>query len=156
MFRHLATSVLVASLACGCSSPSEPDAPGGIRDAPTSVTLEGATLVLQATLWRDYQQISPPDGKPLAAVLRVKTADGSVFPPKVAADMVWVFNGEAGWSPTFEVVATGPASSWLELAMRDGPKWGPGITVDVIVRLRDAAGAPHLLQARAQPIVRTD
>jgi hypothetical protein len=39
---------------------------------------------------------------------------------------------------------------------RDGPKWGPGIEVDVVIRLRDAAGRHVLLQAREQLVHRTD
>src|SRR5438552_2287407 len=49
---------------------------------------------------------------------------------------------------------TGP--SFFEVVARDGPKWGPGIAVDVVVRLRDGAGHEVLLQARAQWINRTD
>jgi hypothetical protein len=44
----------------------------------------------------------------------------------------------------------------LEVFAEGGPKWGPGIEVDVVVRLRDAAGKSWYLKARRQPIHRTD
>ena len=37
--------------------------------APHIVAIAGATLRVDASLWRDFQPISPPDGKPLAAIL---------------------------------------------------------------------------------------
>jgi hypothetical protein len=43
-----------------------------------------------------------------------------------------------------------------ELVARDGPKWGPGITGDVVVRLRDQSGQASLLRAAKTPIRRSD
>ena len=43
----------------------------------------------------------------------------------------------------------------LEVVARNGPKWGPGVTVDVVVQLRDARGQIYRLRARDQPIRRT-
>jgi hypothetical protein len=34
----------------------------------------------------------------------------------------------------------------------NGPKWGPNVTVDVIVRLRDSTGHAAHLRARGQTI----
>ena len=44
----------------------------------------------------------------------------------------------------------------LEKIARDGPKWGPGIQVDVVVRLLDKEELFYLLKAENQLIQRTD
>jgi len=148
-----------ALAASGCGSPSSPGMPReeDPRTASTSVALAGKTLVLSASLWRDFQPISPPDGKALAGVLRVSAADGSGVPSSVTADSAWLFMGSQVWQTTpVESGSRDGASPGYELAVRDGPKWGPGVAVDVVVRLRDGSGPSVLLRAASQLIRRTD
>jgi hypothetical protein len=128
-----------------------------VRAAVDSVTAAGATLRLEALLWRDFMPVAPPDGEPLRAVLRVSTADSSAFPPGVRADAAWVLNGGAVWATWVEETRPRVAGDpTLEVSAAGGPKWGPGIEVDVVVRLRDAGGAAWYLRARRQLIHRTD
>jgi hypothetical protein len=144
---------------CGCGTgPTAPEPlPADLASAPTSLALGGRVLTLETGLWRDFQPLAPPDGKPLIALFRVKTDDGSPVPATLRADTVWVIHGGLIWSgvpreerpraetmPVYEVVA------------REGPKWGPGVTVDAVVRLRDATGRAFLLRATNQLIQRTD
>lgn len=151
-----ACALLAAS---GCGSPSSPGVPSDEdpRTAPTSVVLAGRTLVLSASLWRDFQPISPPDGKGLSGVLRVSTADGSGVPSSVTADAAWIFMGSQAWQTTPTEAGTRDGTSPVyELSVRDGPKWGPGVTVDAVVRLRDGSGPSVLLRAASQLVRRTD
>lgn len=158
MRHRTATLALLLGAALGCGAdPAGPrplPAPE-LRAAPLTVTLAGATLALETSLWRDFQPSSPPDGKPLIAVMRVRTAGGSPMPPAVRADAAWVVYGDRVWSAAVAEEYPREASSF-EVVAREGPKWGPGVTVDVVVRLRDAGGATALLRATAQPIHRTD
>jgi hypothetical protein len=125
--------------------------------APRVVSVDGATLRLEASLWRDFQPTSPPDGKPLIAGLRVLTVDGGPIPSTLRADSVWIYNGAAVWTASAAEEQTRSASaSFFEVVARNGPKWSPGIEVDVVVQLRDAAGHPFLLQAPRALIGRTD
>jgi len=128
-----------------------------LRNAPQEVPAGGVTVHLETYLWRDFQPIAPPDGQPLIAVLRVKTVDGASIPAALRADSVWILNGDLAWAAAVREEWPREADpSFFEVVARDGPKWGPGIEVDVVVRLRDAAGHSILLQARAQLIHRTD
>lgn len=147
--------VLSGALLSGCGGgpvAPTPVSPSELAAAPTTVSLSRKSLSLGTYLWRDFQPISPPDGKPLVAVLHVTTDDGTNVPASVRADMVWVLYGTEIWTavpqerPRFE---TAPV---YEAAAHDGPKWGPGVSVDVIIRLRDDSGRALLLRAPDQPI----
>ena len=123
--------------------------------APRLVTVEGVSLEIRAYLYRDFMPISPPDGKPLIAVIRILSVDSSAIPATVTADSAWVYNGSAVWKTP--VAERQPRNvSYLEVVAADGPKWGPGIVVDLVVRLRDGAGQTFLLEAPRQLISRTD
>lgn len=128
-----------------------------LEGAPTSVMVDGQTLLLAARLWRDFMPLSPPDGRPLRAVLTVTTLAGQPLPEGLSLDRVWVINGAEVWSGAVasrQDDGRNPSTaSWIA---EDGPKWGPGIAVDVVVRLRGAAGSPALLKVAGVLITRTD
>jgi hypothetical protein len=152
------SSVALAGLLVGCRSPTgpEPLPTPTLRAAPTVVTIAGKPLVLETFLWRDFMPISPPDGRPLIAVLRVKAADGTTVPSSVRADAVWVVFGSEVWAArTAEERSRDETAPFYEAIARNGPKWGPGVTVDVVVRLRDNAGQSVLLRAPDQFVHRT-
>ena len=128
-----------------------------VRAATDSVTAEGALLRLSTYLWRDFMPVAPSDGGPLSAVLRITTADSSAFPPALRADAAWILNGRDIWATWVrETRQRLPGDPALEVSAEGGPKWGPGIEVDVVVRLRDATGRASYLRARKQIIYRAD
>ena len=144
-----------------------------LRKAPTEVVLDGRSFSLSAYLWRDFMPSIPSmiDGKPMIAVFKVATSDKKSFPSGVRIDRAWVLFGEQVWENSdFREQLEGPANNkdsnekWMncpdspvcEAVARGGPKWGPGVFVDVVVRLTDREGRHHLLQARKQYINRTD
>jgi hypothetical protein len=123
--------------------------PSALLAVPTTVTADGKSLTLNAVLWRDFFPPNPlPDGGPMVSVVRVQTSDGSAVPTTVTADMIWLVNGTEVWSavPRQERTREDAAPSY-EVVARDGPKWQPGTSVDVIVRLRTRAGVVRLRAA---------
>jgi hypothetical protein len=66
-------------------------------------------------------------------------------------ERIWVLHGTQVWSAGVEQVAG--TQDWVA---RDGPKWGPGIRVDVVARLRNADGEEVLVRAANRLIERTD
>jgi hypothetical protein len=152
-----ALTTILAIGACTDATGPLPRRPASeLRTAPTSVAVAGKTLLLESYLWRDFMPVAPPNGTSLMVVLRVKTSDGSTVPTSVTADGAWVVFEEDVWATEVEeefprdIVAPN-----YEVVARGGPKWGPGVSVDVVVRLRHE-GREHLLRVADQPIRRTD
>jgi hypothetical protein len=129
-----------------------------LRNSADTIVVEGRTLTLSTDLWRDFQPISPPDGKPLICILYITATDTARLPTGISSDGVWIVYGQQTWRSYFSKEARPPGEADLnqiiEIA-RDGPKWGPGVDVDVIVRVFDGKGTSQLLRAPDQPIGRT-
>jgi hypothetical protein len=121
---------------------SEPSEVKELLAAPQTVTIQGITFALEAELWRDFMPISPPEGKPLAALVMVTAAGTGEFPPSLLVDRLWVIHGQEVWETEFsgEKIPLDPAHrNQLKKMARGGPKWGPGIEVDVVVRIVDSS-----------------
>ena len=136
-----------------------------LRNAPTEIVLDGKSLSLSAYLWRDF---SPGawdyKGRPLKLGLKVATTDKKAFPGGVRVGRAWVLFGEQIWeasdlrsrprglSDNNEAWINCSVSPECIIPTRDGPQWGPGVSVDVVVQLIDKEGKRHLIQAQKQYI----
>ena len=161
--RLLVPSAVVWAFASACLSegvlgpPTLVPVTSELRGAPQVIAVGGVTVQLGTYLWRDFQPITPPDGKPLIAVLRVTSVDAAAIPATLQADSAWVLNADLAWAAAVrEEQPRGASPSAFEVVARGGPKWGPGVTVDVVVRLHDDTGRQVLVQARGQLIARTE
>jgi len=119
------------------------------------VKIDGREYTLSANAWRDFQPVAPPDGQPLIVVAKVSPSDMMPLPGDITIDRVWVLNGKKQWSAPPEAETREPAATRLETAVRGGPKWGPGIKVDVVVRLKQGKQT-WLVRAPGVEIKRTD
>ena len=150
----LTISVLVFLPACD-DDVSAPDsnAPtmtlAQLASAPETLDLREQNYHLETDLWRDFMPISPPDGKPLLAVARLVSTEP--IPDDVKLVYLWVINGNRVWATRFaeEPVVSG---NTIQGFARGGPKWGPGISVDVVVGVRIGSSELRLVRAPAQPI----
>jgi hypothetical protein len=150
-----ATAIYVLlSAACGGWSPTSPSdvSRSQLDSAPTRIVADGKTLTLSTSLWRDFMPISPPDGKPLVAVLKIAAENGSEVPASVTADTSWVIHSTEVWSAAVEQRPRAETAPAYEVIARNGPKWGPDVSVDVVVRLVDSTGRSFLLRAPGQAI----
>lgn len=134
------------------TSPSDHQPMSELVSAPTRIVADGKTLTLATSLWRDFMPISPPDGRPLIALLRISTDDGSPVPRSITADTSWVIHDGEVWSAKVEQRPRAESAPIYEVIARNGPKWGPGVAVDVVVRLVDSQGRAFLLRAPGQTI----
>ena len=138
-----------------------------LRNVPTEIVVDGRSFSLSSYPWRDFMPTSPgsPNGSPLMVVLKVATAGKKPLPGGVRLERAWVLFGEEVWEASdFRSGRRPVKDGWIicaetpvcEATVRGGPKWGPGVFVDVVVRLTDKEGRHHLLRAPKQLILRSD
>jgi hypothetical protein len=153
---RLSYSLVALALLTACSSDiMAPPSPSEIQNAPSQIVVAGVELTLETYLFRDFAPISESNGKPLIASVRVKPAAGKALPADLRAEALHVVNGDEVWTPRLIQESPNDRPPQMEFVARDGPKWGPGVTVDVVLRLRSGDRA-LLLKAPSQPIHRTD
>jgi hypothetical protein len=160
MRTYFGLSLLMLLLGCSDAGtppsglPAVPDIPiNQLLAVPETTVVDGRTLVLSTVLWRDFQPICPPDGRPLLAVAYIDATDSATFPSTVSSDAVWVVSAGQVWKTYFTEESYPPyppRPNRLEKIARNGPKWGPHVFVDVIVRMYDGHGYPHFLRASHQ------
>jgi hypothetical protein len=125
----------------------------------TQLELNGQTYEIQTDLARNFWLGIPPigpDGEPLIAGIRLVEVDSLAIPRDVTMDYLWVVNGDETWATEFTDEERPPQPPYrIERVARNGPKWGPGITVDVVARVRAGDGAAYRVLARDQMITRT-
>jgi hypothetical protein len=146
----LCCAVLMVVAGCGTACRWCRSSTASIATAPERVEIDGREYALAASAWRDFQPIAPPDGHPLIVVVKVSPSDMMPVPSDIAFDRVWVLSGKEQWSAKPE-----PGASGLEAADRNGPKWGPGVKVDVVARMKQGKRT-FLVRAAGVDIKRTD
>lgn len=140
-----------------------------LRNAPTMIVIDNRALHLSAYAWRDFAPSTfGGGGTGLMVAFKVTSADKQPLPSGIRMERAWVLFGEevwevsdlrggkAGQSQNKDAWIKCPNSPWCEITVRDGPKWGPGVYVDVVVRLTDSEGKQYLIQAPNQYVLRTD
>lgn len=153
----LGTMAIAAATACGSPTVVAPVPLAELEAAPLAAVVNGQELVLSPYLWRDFMPSTPPNGRPMIANLRLVSADGTPLTGTLSIDAGWVVNNDDVWRGSVGEARFGsPPPMYYEAIMRGGPKWGPGITVDVVVRVRDSMGEPHLIRTTNVPVHRTD
>jgi hypothetical protein len=125
--------------------------------ATEQIEINGRHYILETYLWCDFMPICPPDGDPLQGVVRMTVIDSQPFPDDtISMDRVWVIKGNDIWEDEFSYVDAPHATSHnyqLEGSFSGGPKWGPNVSVDVIVNVvRNDTNQSYLLMASNQMI----
>ena len=151
----IAALAALGGVACDRGAGVTDPSPIELDGARLRVQIAGSEFRLETYLWRDFMPIGPPDGQPLIAVLRIVTTDATRIPEGLKAEKVSITHQGEVWTAAVKQEYPSTEPGVLEVVARNGPKWGPGVTVDVVVRLRDARGQTYWLRAPDQPIHRT-
>jgi hypothetical protein len=141
---------------------SAPKAPSGptqtlaqLTSAPETLDFSQQRYTLTSNLWRDFMPVAPADGRPMTALVRLVRLDQQPIPDNVQLAYLWVINGKQVWATKL----SGEPRKYdnvIERMAMNGPKWGPGISVDVVVGVTIGSSGLRLVRAHAQMIGRTD
>jgi hypothetical protein len=140
-----------------------------LRNSPTEVMLDGRSVSLTTYVWRNLMPGSwSIEGSPLMGTFQITTADKQPLPSGIRVDRAWFVFGDQSWEVTnFRDHRPGQErekDGWIncpqlpacEVTARGGPRWGPGVIIDVVVRFTDRDGKSYFLQAPHQPVRATN
>jgi len=129
--------------------------PTDLSDASNRVQVEGLNFMIKANLCRDFMPSTPPDGRPLSASISLIEVDSLDIKQGIDAVYIWVIHEEEVWiSQLFNRQSWDPPYKLVRTAW-NGPKWGPNVTVDVVVGIMDPQYDLHLIREEDVLIVRT-
>ena len=126
----------------------------GIFTASEEIEIKDITYTIETYMWRDFMPISPPDGKPLIVIIRVHAIGIDNYPLSTVIERLWLID-------VLNIVSTQSSEEYrvdvntFEMVFRDGPKWGPGISIDVVVKLISIDSGIYYLKAFSQLIEAT-
>jgi hypothetical protein len=107
-----------------------------IAEIPDTLLVDSLTIVARPYLGRDFMPYSSPDGKSLLAVIQLSEIDSTALPPDTELLYLWVLYDNDFWSSQLDDEGQ-PHLPFQAIGVgRCGPKWGPYVEVDVIVRFR--------------------
>ncbi len=128
-----------------------------LKSTPDTLRIANQSFILKTELNRDFMPISPPNGRPLTAFIKIETTDSSVI-KNVKSDRIYIVNENEVWASSYaeELPPDYPSRAPFRIIKiaRNGPKWGPNIHVDVVVRLK-ALDSLYYLRAPRQYIGQT-
>ncbi len=132
--------------------------PDRVMDIPEELVMVDYTLFIETYLWRDFMPITPPGGKPLRGVIKIIAEGIKGFPVQIKIKQLWIIKNKSEIWESESLKEQPPEYPNEKIVSFDnGPKWEPGIMVDVVVRITDTqTGKSFLLKASDQVIQRTD
>jgi len=126
-------------------------------DYDSLVTIDSQDFFLEAYLWRDFMPISPPNGKPLISINWLISVDSSVIPKNIELKQQYVIYDDLVWISQYENETHPTPDYKLERVSRNGPKWGPFVTVKVVAKITDTKTKKnYYLKLDSVRILRTD
>jgi hypothetical protein len=128
---------------------------GAFETSPESLIVDGVRYDVDAFLWRDFMPTTPPGGSGLKAAVVVTAPPGKSIPDGLHPLWLWARNKEAVWAAELEQ-QQGTSPDEIRLAAWNGPSWGPGIEVDLVLGVMTPGGKLQLTAIRGVPIERTD
>lgn len=95
-------------------------------------------FVLDAFLWRDFQPMSPQNGKPLISINRLVDVDSLDIPDNIDLKKQYVIHNNLIWIAEYTDEEHYTPSNMLKRVSRNGPKWGPDEFVDIVTIVNDS------------------
>lgn len=125
-----------------------------LRSSPENISLGNNNLILTTYLWRDFMPPSEEDGSKMMCINKLTEVDSIPILNTITLKKQYVIKGNEIWTAEYSDIKIGNEHI-LEGVVRDGPKWGPDIEVDVVCEFEDS-GTMHRILAKSQWINKTE
>ena len=102
-----------------------------LRINPVAVQIGNDSIFLTTYLWRDFMPTTGKDGSGLYCTNQLTYKDSLSIPTGLKFKTQYVINGDQVWANQNVDIDDGE-SNLIRAGINGGPKWGPGIFVDVV------------------------
>ncbi len=128
-----------------------------LEKSTDSLKIGSNVFILEAYLWRDFQPISPPEGRPMIASNSLIEVNTDNIPQNIDLVKQYVIKDESVWKADYDDSSPHSPGFKIEKISRDGPKWEPGTKVIIVCKVTDKdAGVDYFIRKDDVEIKRTD
>jgi hypothetical protein len=110
---------------------NDPTLAAELKSSPENIVIGENNLFLTTYLWRDFMPNSEENGSPLICINYLTDQDSTDIVSSISLKKQYVVKGNEIWAENYSEIENTPEFV-LKGVVRNGPKWGPDITVDVI------------------------
>jgi len=121
---YLIIIILISALLVSCNADE-------LKSSPTNIDINGSYLTLDAYVWRDFMPPTETDGDPMRSTVTLNLISGPEILSQVHLVRQYVIYGNEVWAADIFDLEIG--TSTLQGTSANGPKWGPDVTVDVVL-----------------------
>jgi len=133
---------------------NDPEFASELKSTPENITIGNNTFFLTTYLWRDFMPIAEENGSPMICINFLTEKDSLSIPNTAELKKQYVVKGNEIWTADYSEIKK-DKNFIIEGVVREGPKWGPNITVDVVCEF-ELSGTSYRVLAKSQNINRTD
>ena len=124
-----------------------------LKSSPENIVIGNNTFVLTTYLWRDFMPIAEENGSPMICINSLTEKDSLTITDSIELKKQYVVNGDEIWTADYSEIKK-PSDFIIEGVVREGPKWGPNINVDVVCEF-EISGTTYRILAKSQKINKT-
>ncbi len=124
-----------------------------LRSSPETIAIGNNNLILTTYLWRDFMPVAEKNGSKMVCVNKLTEVDSIPILNSVTLKKQYVIRDNEIWTADYSEIRKNIAFIF-EGVVRDGPKWGPNIEVDVVCEFENL-GTTHRILAKSQLINKT-
>ena len=133
---------------------NDPEFAQELRESPENISIGNNNLVLTTYLWRDFMPIAEENGSKMMCVNKLTEVDSIPILTSIVLTKQYVTKGNEIWTAEYSEIRNS-IDFILEGVVRDGPKWGPNVEVDVVCEFENS-GTTHRILAKSQLINKTE
>lgn len=132
---------------------NDPEFAQELRESHENISIVNKTLVLTTYLWRDFMPIAEENGSKMMCVNKLTEVDSIPILSTIELKKLYIIKGNEIWTAEYSEIRNS-IDFIVEGVVRDGPKWGPNVEVDVVCEFENSR-TTHRILAKSQLINKT-
>ena len=124
-----------------------------LRSSAENIAIGNNNLILATYLWRDFMPIAEENGSKMICINMLTEVDSIPILGTIILKKQYLIRDNEIWTADYSEIKKNTVFI-TEGVVRDGPKWGPNIEVDVVCEFENS-GTTYRILAKSQLIIKT-